>query len=71
MGNLKIQVTLRKLADGTELGGVGDAPGSCVATQKDFNRADRYLMKPNMEKCNVPYLGRNNPMQPYMLGSPS
>ena len=49
---------------------MADAPEDCAAIQRDVNGlekwADRNLMKFNQGKCQVLYLGRNNPIHQYM-----
>ncbi|KAK4816876.1 LOW QUALITY PROTEIN: hypothetical protein QYF61_024518 [Mycteria americana] len=57
---------LRKFTDYIKPGGTADAPDGCGAIQRDLNRlekwASRNLMKFNKGKCEVTYLGRNNPI---------
>jgi len=59
------ECTLSKFADNTKLGGVTDTPDGHAAIQKELDRvgnwANRSLMKFNKEKCQVLYLGQNNP----------
>jgi len=67
------ECTLSRFADDTVLGGVSDAPDSCVVTQRDLVRlekwADRNLMKFSKENCTVLHLRRCNLMHQRRLGT--
>ena len=67
------EYTLSKFADATKLEEVADRTDGRAAIQRDFKRlekqAGRNLMKFSKKKCTVLHLGRNNPVQQYMLGT--
>jgi len=67
------QCSLKKFVDDTKLGGVSDTPEGFAAVQRNLNRlekrAERNLMKFIKEKCKVLYLGNNNLIHQYVLGT--
>lgn len=53
---------LRKLTDGTTMGGVADTPKGCGAIQRDLNRLKEWAdRKFNKEKCEVLHVGGTTP----------
>ena len=66
-----IESTLSKFADGRKLEGLADTPEGYTFIQQDLDRleswAGRNLMRFNMSKCRVLYLGKNNCMHQYRL----
>lgn len=58
--------------DPQESEGVADMPCGCAAIQRSFHRlekgADRNLMQSKNGKSEVLHLGRNNPLNLYVLG---
>ena len=66
-----VESTLSKFTDDKKLGELADTLAGCVTIQQDLNRlgswAGRNLMRFNMSKCRVLYLGKNNCMHQYRL----
>lgn len=67
------QCTLSNFADDTKLGGMAGTSEGHAAIQRDLNRVEKWAVR-NLTKLNnknrkVLYLGRNNPLHQYMLGT--
>ena len=68
----RLEGILSKFADGTKLGGAVDSLEGREALQRDLDKLEVWAitnnMKFNKSKCQILYLGSDNPEQTYRQG---
>lgn len=72
LGLVLFNAFAKDLDDGTDLEGVGAAPGGCAAIQREVdwpgNWANRNVLHFSRRKCKGLHWGRNSPIQQHRLG---